>query len=328
MPSEIVPVAGVATGQLPVGVNELLEAWLSRRSKATKTAYLMDLSDFADWFGVSSPRAAAEGLMALGPGKANFAVLQYRNDLVARNLAAASINRRLSTLRSLVKVARLVGLVVWSLDVENVQTEPRHDRRGPNIGDVQQMARRAAQRGNGKTASRDRAIFVLLFELGLRRGELIGLDLVDVEMSPQGLPVAVRVLGKGRREKVRLTLPDSTSRVLAQWISVRGDYPGALFHRLVGHRLERETRLSGESVRLIVKALGEAAHCPGAVRPHGLRHSAITTALDCRFDIRMVQKFSRHRSIDMVVKYDDARSDVAGEIASELARRVDEGVHS
>jgi hypothetical protein len=56
------------------------------------------------------------------------------------------------------------------------------------------------------------------------------------------------------------------------------------------------------------------------VRPNGPRHSAIDAALDF-YSVREVQKFSRHSSLDMVMRYDDHRCDVAGEIANNLAHR-------
>ncbi|HVT40002.1 MAG TPA: hypothetical protein VHE78_13215 [Gemmatimonadaceae bacterium] len=53
---------------------------------------------------------------------------------------------------------------------------------------------------------------------------------------------------------------------------------------------------------------------------HGLRHAAITHALDvCAGDVRKVQKFSRHRDLRTLTVYDDNRQDVAGEVAKLVA---------
>jgi integrase/recombinase XerC len=70
----------------------------------------------------------------------------------------------------------------------------------------------------------------------------------------------------------------------------------------------------------IVRALG--AHVGlGVVRPHGLRHAAITEALELtRGDVRAVQQFSRHRDLRTLMIYDDNRQDLAGEVARRLAR--------
>jgi integrase len=55
------------------------------------------------------------------------------------------------------------------------------------------------------------------------------------------------------------------------------------------------------------------------VKPHGLRHAAITAALVAtNGDIAKVRLFSRHISMDVIRFYDDRRRDSAGEIAGLL----------
>jgi integrase/recombinase XerC len=76
--------------------------------------------------------------------------------------------------------------------------------------------------------------------------------------------------------------------------------------------------LTGAGIWAIVTTLGEATG--QTVRPHGLRHAAITTALDAtRGDVRAVQKFSRHAKVDTVLVYDDARRDIGGDVAKLVA---------
>jgi integrase/recombinase XerC len=68
----------------------------------------------------------------------------------------------------------------------------------------------------------------------------------------------------------------------------------------------------------MVKRLGERAGI--RTRPHGCRHAAISHLLDLtNGNVREVQKFSRHRNVATVLKYDDARTDAAGELAKRLA---------
>ena len=143
--------------------------------------------------------------------------------------------------------------------------------------------------------------------------------------EPIGRPAAIWIRGKGRTEKERMTLPDQTAAALVEWIEARGNESGSLFHRLDGPKPAPDVRLSGESVRRIVRGLGKAAGLPRDVRPHGLRHSAATSALDAGRDLRDVRRFTRHRSLEVVLRYDDMRRDVAGEIARDLAGRRDQG---
>src|SRR5262249_58068958 len=88
----------------------------------------------------------------------------------------------------------------------------------------------------------------------------------------------VDVLGKGRTQKVRLTLPGPTREALAAWLAVRGSQPGPLFTSY-DRAGKGSGRLTGSAVYTIVRRLGAQAGL-GQVRPHGLRHAAITAALD------------------------------------------------
>jgi integrase/recombinase XerC len=59
-------------------------------------------------------------------------------------------------------------------------------------------------------------------------------------------------------------------------------------------------------------------------RPHALRHSAITTALDqTNGDVRAVQRFSRHKDIRVLTVYDDHRQNLGGKVAAMLAEMVE-----
>jgi integrase/recombinase XerC len=299
----------------------VIEAWLRARNPNTLRGYLSDVERFREWLGATSTAAAVEALLSAGQAAANLMVMNYVAALVERGLAGATIARRLAALRSMVRIARKIGRVNWSLDVEGPRVEARRDMRGPDLLDVRLLWRAAVGAGDDSRARRNRAILACLFDLGLRRAELCNLDRPDIEAGPDGRPAALWIRGKGRTEKERMTLPAQTAATLVDWIERRGDDPGPLFRRLDGPNPARDVRLSGESVRRIVRQLGKAAGLPRDVRPHGLRHSSATAALDSGRDVRDVRRFTRHRSLEMVLRYDDMRRDVAGEIASDLARR-------
>ena len=156
-------------------------------------------------------------------------------------------------------------------------------------------------------------MLALLYDLAERRGEVVALDVADVNLEES----TVAIVGKGHVEPIRYTLPEPTRRALAEWLAVRGLEPGPLFIRL--DRAGAGQRMTGDGLCKVVKTLGCKAGLPRVVRPHGLRHSAITAALDLGRDVRDVMKFSRHAKLETVIKYDDARRDTAGDIASQLA---------
>ncbi len=167
------------------------------------------------------------------------------------------------------------------------------------------------KRGTPK-AKRDKAAIRLLYDLGLRRGEVVGLDVGDVDLEVGTLAV----LGKGRSEKTRLTLPPETQAALREWLSVRGDPPGPLFPNF--DRARKGRRLTGAGLYALVRKLGQSVGVD--VWPHGLRHTAITEALDLtEGDVRAVQRFSRHRDVRVLTIYDDNRTDMAGKVARMVA---------
>jgi integrase/recombinase XerC len=269
------------------------------------------LTDFADFSNPADLAEAVNQLLADGHGRANETVLLFRNQLQARCLAPATINRRLAALRSLVKLARTLGLIPWVLEVEGVRTEPYRDTRGPGHAGFRRLLATLDGRSDPK-AIRDRALLRLLYDLGLRRAEVVGLNVEDLDLAGG----TVAVLGKGRTQKVHLTLPSATLDVLAEWLTVRGVPSGPLFTPL--DRAGRGGRLSGMGLYLAVRQLGDRVGL--RVRPHGLRHAAITRALDLTGgDIRSVQKFSRHKDVRLLQRYDDNRQDLAGAVARRLA---------
>src|SRR5262249_1906364 len=137
--------------------------------------YRQDLADFARFAGGRGPEDAAGLLLACGQGGAHELALSYRSDLLARGLAAATVNRRLAALRSLGKLARVLGQCSWALDVDGVRSEAYRETAGPGVASVRKMAGRLAGRTDPK-AARDRALLRLLFDLGLRLGEVSSLD--------------------------------------------------------------------------------------------------------------------------------------------------------
>jgi integrase/recombinase XerC len=213
--------------------------------------------------------------------------------------------------RSLVKLARVTGLVPWSLEVEGVEARSYKDTRGPGAEGFRRLRERAAGRTDAK-GLRHRAIVTLLHDLALRRGDVVGLDLADYDRDAGTLAV----LGKGRTAKERLTLPAPTREVVAAWLAVREPGDGPLFRSLDPAR-KGDGRLTGAAVYGIVRRLGEAVGL--RCRPHGLRHRGITAALDAGLDLRAVQRYSRHRDLRTLQLYDDNRQDLGGAVARRVA---------
>lgn len=300
------PLAGQA---LPAA--HVLAVFLAGRNARTQRAYRQDLDDFRTFVQAATLDDAVEMLLSYGHGPANELGLAYKAHLVERQLTAATVNHRLAALRALVKLARTLGLVLWALEVENVPATPYRDTRGPGRQGFRQLLDAVASNNVAKDC-RDRAMLRLLYDLGLRRGEVVGLDLEDFDAVAKRLAI----LGKGRSQKERLTVPEPTHAAVVAWLDARGSMPGPLFTNF--DRAAKGQRLTGTSLYRIVRDLGKRAGL--TVRPHGLRHAAITEALELTDgNVRAVQQFSRHRDVRILLLYDDNRRDLAGEVAALVA---------
>lgn len=287
----------------------LLRSFLEARKGSTFTTYRQGLQSFAKFLGAKSVEDASGRLLSQKHGDANKMALDFKNWLVKNGRKAATVNNRLSALRSLVDLARTVGTVPWALEVKNMKEEKYRDTAGPGLEVIIDKIRELSKIREPK-AARDAAILALMGFRGLRRGEVVGVDLEDLEGDK------LHILGKGKTDEEPVTLPPEVVSILEVWIDHRGRHPGPLFVNF--HQPDLKGRLSGRSVGRITNglALGHS---------HGLRHSAITQALDeNQGDIRKVARFSRHKSLQTLIKYDDNRRDLGGEVAKGLARKLNE----
>ena len=319
-PTEVEPTAVIEVGRgLPVSA--LLAAFLSGKSPRTVRAYRRDIEDFRAFTEASTVDEAAQSLLSGSHGAANAVALAYRADLLERGLQAATVNRRLAALRSLVKLAGTLGLVPWRLEVANVRSQPYRDTRGPGRDGVRRLFKVLESRTDPKS-TRDVAVLHLLYDLALRRGEVVALDVEDVDLEA----AAVAVLGKGYTQRAILTLSDPARRALSDWLRVRGTEPGPLFTSF-DPAAKGTGRLTGTSVYRLVRKLGDEAGIK--VRPHGLRHTSVTEA--CKLaqanglPLEEVLDFSRHRDIKVLMIYRDRERNVQGRLASLVASGVDLG---
>ena len=105
------------------------------------------------------------------------------------------------------QLARIMGMAPWHLEVRNVKSEPFRDTRGPGKQGFRTLLQELGGRRTPK-ALRDRCALRLLYGLALRCGEVVSLDVEDVDIAQATL--AVR--GKGGTSKQILSVPEATQR--------------------------------------------------------------------------------------------------------------------
>jgi integrase/recombinase XerC len=251
----------------------------------TRTAYAADLRDFAAFAGRRSGGAPP-------PASVDTALVRgYLVDLHSRNLSAGTVARKISSLSSLYRFLVRRGDVAKS-PMATIRP-PRIRRKLPRVLTAPE-AERLVQAGS---SVRDRAILELLYGAGLRVSELVGIDLVHLDLEER----QVRVLGKGNKERV-CPFGAPAEAALRAWLVERlsrrkaGHDSGALFFGRPGKRL------SVRAVQKMVHAHGSAAGRPDA-HPHALRHSCATHLLDAGADLRGIQELLGHASLSTTQRY-------------------------
>jgi integrase/recombinase XerC len=261
-------------------------------SPHTARAYLSDVGQLAETFPGSSPAALG------APEVRRFLATRHAHD------AAASLARKLAAIRAFFRF--LVREGVRAADPTTGMPAPRTPKRLPRplgVDDCQLLMTPAAEgeEASPLAALRDDALAELLYGAGLRVGELVALDVRDVDLA-QG---EVRVLGKGGKERV-VPLPVAARRALGAWLE-RRRRPGVLgeplFVALRARRGEAPRRLDARDVRRRLARRALAAGLSDRVHPHRLRHSYATHLLDMGADLRAIQELLGHASLSTTQKY-------------------------
>jgi len=178
---------------------------------------------------------------------------------------------------------------------------PRKPKALPRaIPDVEDALRLMDTRtGQGLASYRDQALLELLYSTGLRRGEVVHLDVSDLDLV--GGYCWVRE-GKGKRDRVVPLGGVACKRLQVYLDAVRpvllqGQEHGALFLNRFGGRL------SGEGIYQVVKKAVAYAKLSRTITPHALRHAAATHMLKNGAPIRHLQEFLGHASVETTQVY-------------------------
>lgn len=225
--------------------------------------------------------------------------LTFRLTRLGRPITITTQLRHLGLLR---------GFGRWLLEQDLLASDPAKRIRLPRkpqalpkaILEVDEATRLVETRTDQElTAYRDQAILELLYSTGLRRGEVVNLDLGDLDLvggygwvrQGKGRKDRVVPLGRLAIERVQIYL-DAVRPVL-----LHGQEHGALFLNRFGGRL------SGEGIYQVVKKAVRHAKLSPAISPHAFRHAAATHMLRNGAPIRHLQEFLGHASVETTQVY-------------------------
>jgi len=226
--------------------------------------------------------------------------------------APATANRILCAARGVLKASWRLGLMtaedyLRAVDVEKVRGSALPRGRALEPQELERLYQVCAADPT-PAGARDGAAIALMHGAGLRRAEVVLLDVDAVDLRTG----AVTVHGKGRR--MRLVYLGSGLPWLEAWLAIRGDASGPLlFEVRFGEFVEH--RLSPAAMYKIVKDRARQAGIEQC-SPHDLRRTFATELLDAGADIALVQQLLGHSSVQTTTIYDRR-----GEAAKVAAQR-------
>ncbi|MFI5841220.1 tyrosine-type recombinase/integrase [Catenuloplanes sp. NPDC051500] len=296
----IVPAARRALEAGGGAATEFTDAWLANRrlSAHTRAAYKRDITGWLTWcddHGIS-PLAVTF-----------LQVNTYARELET-TLAATTVARKLSAMSSwydfLTKLQALPANPVSGADRPHVDRD-HSGTVGLTPAEVDALLA-AADAATGPTADRTRAALALLADLGLRVGELCGLDVTDLGYERGHR--AVRFTGKGGKARRRALAPGTAAAVDA-YLHARAATEGGPV--LDGPLLvtARGGRLDRHAVFRLVRQLARDAGLPAweQLSPHSLRHAFATTARSEGVPLEDVQDAMGHADPRTTRRYDRDR---------------------
>ncbi|HEX6290220.1 MAG TPA: tyrosine-type recombinase/integrase [Herpetosiphonaceae bacterium] len=230
-------------------------------------------------------------------------VVAIRAQLLDRDLAPATINVALAALRGIAREA-------WKLQLLSAEELARitsvKGARGTRLPAGRSVSRgelaallAACAADQTPAGIRDGALIAVLYAGGLRRAELAGLTIGDWTAETAELRIRH---GKGKKQR-RIYLVVGAAQALADWIGVRGTWPGPLFVAInKGGRLGRQ-QLTAQAVYNVLQKRAQAAGIT-ELSPHDLRRTFVGDLLDAGADIATVQQLAGHANVQTTARYD------------------------
>ncbi|HEY4440248.1 MAG TPA: tyrosine-type recombinase/integrase [Candidatus Elarobacter sp.] len=267
---------------------------LRRMSPKTSIAYQRDLENYGSFLKARAedgdldvhhdapypqlPTATREDVLAY---------LQRLNG--SRAYAPRSIRRKISALHTFYKFLKFEG---------TRGDNPAADVPTPKIGkplpkalteaDVEKLLDVKIAGLNDMQRLRDRAILECLYSSGIRRSELLGLGLADVDLENRSLRV---IGGKGGKDR-NVPLTRVAADAMRAYLGVRPRSPGDAF--FIGRG---GARLSESALYKIVRTYMQIAGLEGYASPHTLRHSVATHLYENGADLLVIKEILGHESL-------------------------------
>ncbi|MBL8124526.1 MAG: tyrosine recombinase XerC [Pyrinomonadaceae bacterium] len=229
-------------------------------------------------------------------------IREWMASLHAAGKKKASIARKLASLRTLFQFLIREGKLE-SNPAKMVAT-PKIERKLPNHLSMEDAVRFIeTPDANTDLGRRDRAILEFLYATGIRVGELVSIDLTDIDLRER----MVRVLGKRRKERI---VPFHEHALQALMHYLTESRPVFLNNSPVTVRDDKACFLNYQGTRITTRSVGRMIdkyikQCADVhkISPHSLRHTFATHMLDSGADLRDIQELLGHARLSTTQIY-------------------------
>lgn len=267
--------------------DSFLEYLHSERNDSLKTveAYAKDLSEFQEFLEEQVPDASWAAITADDVREWVIFLLDEQK------MSAASVNRKLSALRTFYRYLRRMGWV--SINPMEKVVAPKKKRPLPYFVRESEMDRLLEITAEDKTFKgiRDRLVLMMFYETGVRRAELLSMTDASVDL------VAKQVKVTGKRNKQRIVpFGEELEKEIREYLSARQETLGEnVFPALFVN--ENGTAVNESQVAKIVRDNLSKVTTIKRRSPHVLRHSFATAMLNNNADLTSIQKLLGHESV-------------------------------
>ena len=278
----------VAEAVLPEGLDPLvrdLAGYLlteRKRSPLTVAAYARDLKEFSAFLARGGDEPSLRAVTASRIRQ----YIAYMFD--SHGYDARTVCRKLSSIRALYRFLKLTG--VLADDPAFAIPGPSVAKRKPaplKVDEVMKLLQTSLAGRSDSARLRDRAILELLYASGIRRAELAGIRLADVDLAER----TIRVTGKGNKERV-VVINRAAAAAIEAYLRVRPrSADPALFLGRTG------AALTPKHVWRIFRDIYRVSGVQKHASPHTLRHSFATHLVENGVDLETVRELLGHESL-------------------------------
>ena len=258
-------------------------------SPLTVQTYEESLREFESYLSLRDNR------LSLGEADADL-IRDWMESLMDKGNTASTINKKLSALRSFYRFSLKRGLV--EKDPAHVVTGPKKSKPLPQFLREGEMDKLLDQLewGNDYKDVRARTILLLLYEAGLRRSELTGLNDSNIDFNERQL----KVTGKRNKQRI-IPFGEELAEALSKYIAMRDEQfensEGAVFLD------DKGGRITGAQVYNIVRKNLSLVTSLKKRSPHVLRHSFATAMLNNGAGLESIKNLLGHESVSTTEIY-------------------------